>query len=79
MLNVDLEIRWGGAVIQTVRSGGVGGLPKTFLQPFWPQFGLKRRGAGQSCGSTTGSYIRRVGGGVRGVRTNPLGKSMMKD
>ena len=33
VLNVDLEIRWGGgAVIQTVRSGGVGGLPKTFLR-----------------------------------------------
>ena len=28
--------------------GGGGGLPSKFFWPFWPQFGLKIRGAGQA-------------------------------
>ena len=38
MLLPHFVLGWGG--------GGGGGLPPKFFWPFWPQFGLKIRGAG---------------------------------
>ena len=53
MPDPDFEIRGGGVIL------GGGQSPKKFVQPFGPQFGLKIRGGGASCGSTTarGSLI----------------------
>ena len=39
--NPDLQIRGGGAVIQTLREGGA---QKHYFRPFGPQFGPKIRG-----------------------------------
>jgi len=44
VLDVQLEIRLGGDMIQTLREGKGGGLRKNFLQPLRPQFGLRIRG-----------------------------------
>ena len=60
MPDPDLEIRGGGAVIQTIRNGGIG-LPKNIFRPLGPQFGLTIMGGqgppGRSSGSATAIYI----------------------
>ena len=42
----DLDIRGGGAVIQTLGKGEGGRSPKNFFSSFGPQFGLKISGGG---------------------------------
>ena len=55
MPDPDLGIReGGGAVIQTLRQGGGGGLQK-FFRPLQPQFGLKIRGSPGPPGPSNGS------------------------
>jgi len=40
---------------------------------------LKKARANNKKNKNTDSYARRVGGGVRGVQTNPLWRSTMED
>ena len=49
----DVQIKVGGAVIQTQRYQGGPVLQKNFFRPFGPQFGLKIRGPDPSPGSAT--------------------------